>query len=44
MSMMCSMDKKCKETHGMCIHEKMMVMMIVAGGLGAAGHFIFGWF
>jgi len=34
MSMMCKMNGSCSAKHGMCIHEKMMlamVVMIVAG-------------
>jgi hypothetical protein len=29
MSMMCKMNGSCETTHGMCIHEKMMLGMIV---------------
>jgi len=28
----------------MCIHDKMMLMMVVVGGLAAAGHWGLGWF
>ncbi len=44
MAIMCSMDKKCKETSGMCIHEKMMMLFVMVGAVGAAGHFMFHWF
>lgn len=43
MSKMCKLSEKCTEKEGMCIHEKMMlVMMVVAVAL--AGHFMFGWY
>ena len=44
MSHMCKLDGKCTATKGMCIHEKMMMAVIVVGGLGALGHFWLGWF
>ncbi|HEY3326691.1 MAG TPA: hypothetical protein VGK14_05910 [Novimethylophilus sp.] len=44
MSHMCKLDGKCSETKGMCIHEKMMMMVAVIVMLGAAGHFWLGLF
>lgn len=37
MSMMCKMNSSCETTHGMCVHEKMMLVMVVliAGGIAA---------
>jgi len=34
MSMMCKMNGKCTAKKGMCIHEKMMMVMIVMGVVG----------
>jgi hypothetical protein len=39
MSMMCKMNGKCTAKKGMCIHEKMMMAMVV---LGAIGFFVWG--
>jgi len=38
MSMMCKMNGKCTAKKGMCIHEKMMMGMIV---VGVIAYFIF---
>ncbi len=38
MSMMCKMNSKCTAKKGMCIHEKMMMVIVV---LGIVGYFIF---
>lgn len=43
MSVMCSVES-CKARSGMCIHEKMMVGMLVLLVGGAAGHWMFHWF
>ncbi len=42
MSLMCSMDKKCTETKGMCIHEKMMALFVMVGAIAQRDtlHFI----
>lgn len=42
MSKMCKLGEKCTEKEGMCIHEKMMLVMVVIVAL--AGHFMFGWY
>lgn len=42
MSKMCKMNGKCTSKKGICIHEKMMVVMMVA--IGLAGHFMFHWY
>jgi hypothetical protein len=36
MSMMCKMNSSCKSTTGMCIHEKMMLGVVVLAAVGAA--------
>lgn len=41
MSMMCSM-KECTEKHGMCGHEKMMVVMMVLGLMGGGAYWLLG--
>ncbi len=42
MSKMCKLSEKCTEKEDMCIHEKMMLVMVVAVAL--AGHFMFAWY
>ncbi len=37
MSLMCKMDS-CVAKKGMCVHEKMMMGIVILGGLAAAGH------
>ncbi len=39
MSMMCKMNGKCEATHGMCVHEKMMLGMVVLIAAGGAAWF-----
>jgi len=36
------MNGKCTAKKGMCIHEKMMIVMVVA--IAVAGHFVFAWY
>ena len=43
MSVMCSKET-CKAKPGMCVHEKMMLGMMLLIGAGAAGHWMFHWF
>lgn len=43
MSLMCKLGSKCGTAKGMCIHEKMMMVMVVIG-MAAAGHYVFNWF
>ncbi len=40
MSMMCKMNGSCETAHGMCIHEKMMLGMVVLVAAGAAAFFL----
>lgn len=42
MSMMCKMNGSCETTPGMCIHEKMMLGMVVLVAIGAAAFWYFG--
>lgn len=42
MSMMCKMNGACEAKHGMCVHEKMMMAMIVLVIAGVVGYFVFG--
>lgn len=44
MSMMCKMNGSCSTTKGLCMHEKMMVGVIVIGSIAGLGHWIFHWF
>lgn len=39
MSMMCKMNGSCGATPGMCIHEKMMLGLVVLVAAGAAAWF-----
>jgi hypothetical protein len=39
MSLMCKISNQSCATRGMCIHEKMMMGVVVLMALGAAGHF-----
>lgn len=39
MSMMCKMNSSCETTPGMCIHEKMMLVMVVLAVVGVAAYF-----
>lgn len=39
MSMMCKMNGKCEATHGMCVHEKMMLGVVVLIAAGAVAWF-----
>lgn len=43
MSLMCSM-KACADQKGLCLHEKIMSVIVVLGGLGAIGHWVFNWY
>jgi len=43
MSLMCSM-KVCTEQKGLCLHEKVMFVIVVFVGLGAMGHWVFNWY
>ncbi len=40
MSLMCKMSNQCCATRGMCIHEKMMMGIVMVMALAAAGHFL----
>lgn len=40
MSMMCKMNGSCETTHGMCIHEKMMLAIVVLIAIGAAAYWL----
>jgi len=43
MSLMCKIGSGCTDKKaGMCIHEKLMIIMVIAGL--AVGHFAFGWY
>lgn len=44
MSVMCKMNSQCSTTKGMCIHEKMMLVVMMLSALAAIGHWILGWF
>lgn len=39
MSLMCKMSNQCCTTKGMCVHEKMMMGVVMLMVLAAAGHF-----
>jgi hypothetical protein len=42
MSMMCKMNGSCEAAEGMCIHEKMMLGMVVLAAAGGAAFWFFG--
>lgn len=42
MSMMCKMNGSCEATPGMCVHEKMMLGMVVMVAVGAAAFWFLG--
>lgn len=44
MSIMCKMNSQCSATKGMCIHEKMMLGIMMVSALAATGHWVLGWF
>lgn len=39
MSIMCKMNSSCETTPGMCIHEKMMLVMVLLAVVGVAAYF-----
>lgn len=41
MSAMCKMNGKCETTHRMCVHEKMMLVMVVVVVAAIAGFWFF---
>ncbi len=41
MSLMCKMNGSCEAAHGMCVHEKMMLAMVVLAAAGGAGYWYF---
>ena len=43
MSAMCTKES-CTTRKGLCLHEKMMLAVMVSLGAGASGHFLFHWF
>ncbi len=44
MSLMCKMSNSCTAAKGMCIHEKMMMAIVVMIIIGGVGRFGFHWF
>lgn len=44
MSLMCNMNGQCSATKGMCIHEKMMMAVVMVMVLAAVGHWVLHWF
>jgi uncharacterized membrane protein len=50
MSLMCNMNGQCSATKEMCIHVKMMIIVIVlvfafmVMALGVVGHWVLQWF
>ena len=40
MSLMCKLDGKCTQTKGMCIHEKLMAVLMMFGGGAAVAHWL----
>lgn len=43
MAMMCKMNGKCASGSGMCVHEKLMLLMVLVMA-PLAGRFVFHWF
>jgi hypothetical protein len=44
MSLMCKMTDQCCATKGMCVHEKVMMVIAMIAALGAIGHWLLDWF
>ena len=44
MSLMCKISDSCSAIKGMCIHEKMMMGIVVLAALGVVGHWVLHWF
>lgn len=44
MSLMCKMNEKCCAAKGPCIHEWMMMAVMMAVMIGSLGHWLFNWF
>lgn len=44
MSVMCKIDGKCSAEKGLCIHEKMMLGMVMVGVLVVIAHWVLHWF
>ncbi len=44
MSMMCKMNEKCCKAKGPCIHEWMMMGVMMMAVMGAIGHWVLNWF
>lgn len=44
MSKMCKLGEECTSHSGLCIHEKMMMGMMMLVVVGLAGRFVFHWF
>lgn len=40
MSVMCKMNKSCNAKKSLCIHEKMMVGIMILSALAAIGHWV----
>lgn len=38
MSIMCKLNGECSQAKGMCIHEKMMAVMVMLGVAAAVAH------
>lgn len=38
MSIMCKMNSSCETAHGMCVHEKMMLVMVLLAVAGIAAY------
>ncbi len=41
MSMMCKMNGECSHAKGMCVHEKMMAVIVMVGVIAAIAHWGF---
>jgi len=44
MSLMCNMNSQCSVSKGMCIHEKIMMVIVMIMVIGAFGHWMLRWF
>ena len=42
MSKMCKMNEKCSSGSGMCVHEKMMLVIMLLMAAGGAGFWLLG--
>jgi hypothetical protein len=38
------MNSQCSAKNGMCVHEKMMLVIMLIAAIAAVAHWVLGWF